>query len=49
MSSTPVETPVDGARRVRDQARDAVVVMGFSLGMSATVALAVLLLTRLGH
>lgn len=48
MSSTPVETPT-GVRRVRHQARDAVVLMTFSAATSAGVALAVLLLTRLGR
>lgn len=35
-------------RRVREQARDAAVLMGFSALTSVAVAAAVLLLTRLG-
>lgn len=46
MSSTPVET---GARRVRHQARDAVLLMTFSAATSAGVALTVLLITHLGR
>jgi hypothetical protein len=47
--STPVETPTGDVRRVRHQARDAVVLMTFSAATSAGVALALLLLTRLGR
>ncbi|MEI5673758.1 MULTISPECIES: hypothetical protein [Nocardioides] len=45
MSSTPVE---DG-RRVRHQARDAVVLMTFSAVVSVGAALTVVLLTHLGR
>lgn len=49
MSSTPAETPVAAVRRVRHQARDAVVLMGFSALTSVGAAVAVVLLTRLGR
>lgn len=49
MSSTPVETSVAAVRRVRHQARDAVVVMTFSATTSVAVAVAVVLLSRLGR
>jgi len=48
MSHTHTEvSPAD--RRVRDQARDAVVVMAFSAGLSAAFAAALLLVSSLGH
>ena len=47
MSSTHTEaSPAD--RRVRDQARDAVVVMAFSAGLSRLVAAALLLASSAG-
>jgi len=48
MSSTPV-APVREARRVRHQARDAVVLMSFSAVVSGGAAVAVVLLTHLGR
>lgn len=42
-------TPAGEVRRVRHQARDAVVLMTFSALMSLGAALAVVLLTRLGR
>jgi len=42
-------TPVDDVRRVRHQARDAVVLMTFSAVVSVGAALAVVVLTHLGH
>jgi hypothetical protein len=48
MSSTHSEaSPAD--RRVRHQARDAVVVMAFSAGLSSTFAVALLLVSSLGR
>ncbi|MDQ4054127.1 MAG: hypothetical protein M3237_15685 [Actinomycetota bacterium] len=48
MSSTHSEaSPAD--RRVRHQARDAVVVMAFSAGLSSAFAVAMLLFTSLGR
>ncbi len=57
MSSTPAAGPVPGSlapsaaaeRRVREQARDALVLMVFSLALSVSCAVAFLLLTRLGR
>jgi hypothetical protein len=46
MSSTPVD---DDVRRVRHQARDAVALMTFSALVSVTAAVAVVLITHLGH
>lgn len=42
-------TPVGDVRRVRHQARDAVVLMTFSAIVSVGAALAVVVLTHLGH
>lgn len=42
-------TPVRGERRVRHQARDAVVLMTFSAAVSVGAAVAVVLLTHLGR
>jgi hypothetical protein len=55
MSLTPAAPPVAGVarpvpageRRVRHQARDAVVLMAFSAASSVTVAVGLLLLTHL--
>ncbi len=48
MSSTHTEaSPAD--RRVRDQARDAVIVMAFSAGLSAAFAVALLLASSVGR
>ena len=48
MSHTHTEvSPAD--RRVRHQARDAVVVMAFSAGLSSAFAAALLLVSSLGH
>jgi hypothetical protein len=50
MSTAPVTEVVDPAvRRVRHQARDAVVLMSFSLATSLAVAAAFLLLAGLGR
>jgi len=50
MSSTTTETPPPPApRRVRDQAREAVVVMAFSAFTSVALAAALLLITHLGQ
>ncbi|WP_205474635.1 hypothetical protein [Nocardioides sp. SYSU D00038] len=50
MSSTPVAPEgVESGRRVRHQARDAAVVMAFSLASSGALALALLLISRLGQ
>ncbi len=52
MSSTPViraEVVTPDQRRVRHQARDAAVLMSFSLAMSLGVTLVLLLLTGLGR
>jgi hypothetical protein len=50
MSTAPVTEVVDPAvRRVRHQARDAVVLMSFSLATSLAVAVAFLLLAGLGR
>ncbi len=56
MSTTPVAgpavRPVGAAlrpRRVREQVRDALVLMAFSLALSLTCALGLLLLARLGR
>lgn len=54
MSTAPVTRaqvgpPGPGARRVRHQARDVLVLMSFSLGMSLLFATAFLLLAGLGR
>jgi len=48
MSSTPV-TEVPPERRVREQARDAAALMAFSLALSLTFAIGLLLLASLGR
>jgi hypothetical protein len=48
MSSTHTEVS-PAVRRVRHQARDAVVVMAFSAGLSAVVAAALLLASSVGR
>jgi len=48
MSITRTESPLAG-RRVRHQARDAVVLMAFSAASSVAFATGLLLLTRLGR
>ncbi|CAN5403702.1 hypothetical protein BH11ACT8_BH11ACT8_31760 [soil metagenome] len=52
MSITPAARPVAASaapRRVREQARDALLLMVFSGLLSVSVALGVLLLASLGH
>ncbi len=49
MSITPVVQPAPGSRRVRHQARDAVVLMSFSAGTSLVLAALLTFLSNAGR